>query len=149
MRLQIVPFLLLLSIPSAAAQTPPTATEAFNLRIKCKDLVAQRDRDNFERNLKLGEFEGKLISSTYSSRYDPKTNRCYGAFSTHTRNMKDKRDVVFRSLYDMQVDELMATWEDDNGQKSGMVIDKYNHGKYPVGKDAAEAFINDMMSGNQ
>jgi hypothetical protein len=30
----------------------------------------------------LGEFERKLISSIYVSRYDPKTNKCYGAFST-------------------------------------------------------------------
>jgi hypothetical protein len=139
MRLKILPFLLSLLIVSAAAQTPPTATEEFNLRIKCKEMVAERDRDNFERNFKLGEFEGKLISSTYSSRYDPKTNRCYGAFSTHTLNLQDKREVLLRSLYDMQVDELMATWEDNSSQKSGMVIDKYNRGKYPPGKDAADS----------
>jgi len=144
MRLTILPFLLSLFIGSAAAQTPPTATEVFNLRIKCKEMVAERDRENFERNVKMGEFASKIISSTYSSRYDPKTNKCYGEFSTHY--LQQTREVMLRSLYDMQVDELMATWEENNGQKSGMVIDKYNGGKYPVGKDAAEAFINDMMS---
>ena len=149
MRLQIVLVLLSLSIESAAAQTPPTATEAFNLRIKCKEMVAEKDRDDFLRNSKLDAFEGKLFSSTYSSRYDSKTNRCYGAFSTRTIDLRDKRQVLFRSLYDMQIDELMATWEDNNGQKSGMVIEKYNRGKYPVGKDAAEAFINEMMSDKQ
>jgi len=112
-------------------------------------MVAEKERDNFVMNSKLGEYEGKFVSSTYSSRYDPKTNRCYGAFFTRTRNRQDKRQVLFRSLYDMQVDELMATWEDNNGQKSGMVIDKYNLGKYPPGKDAAEAFINEMMSDTQ
>jgi len=49
----------------------------------------------------------------------------------------------------LQIDELMATWEDNNGQKSGMVIDKYNRGKYPPDKDAAEAFINEMLSDKQ
>jgi hypothetical protein len=141
--------LLVFEVGAGHAQSLPTATEAFNLRIKCKEMVAERDRDNFERNSKLGEFERKLISSIYVSRYDPKTNKCYGAFSTLTLDLQDKRQVLFRSLYDLQIDELMATWEDNNGQKSGMVIDKYNRGKYPPGKDAAEAFINEMLSDKQ
>jgi hypothetical protein len=148
MRLTILPFLLSLFIGSAAAQTPPTATEVFNLRIRCKVMVAQKDRENYERNVRQGEFKTEIILSTSSSRYDPKTNRCYGEYFTHYY-YNVTREVFRRSLYDMQIDELMATWEDNSGQKSGMVIDKFNRGKYPPGKDAADTFINEMMSDAQ
>jgi len=37
--------LLLIASGQAVAQTPPTATEAFNLRIRCKQMADQKTND--------------------------------------------------------------------------------------------------------
>jgi hypothetical protein len=42
MRAATASFLTLLTLLPAAAQTPPTATEAFNLRIRCKEMAAAK-----------------------------------------------------------------------------------------------------------
>jgi hypothetical protein len=131
--------------PKFGGYYPDSKVFGLTIFLGAREMVAQKDRENYERNVRQGEFETKIILSTSSSRYDPKTNRCYGEYFTHYY-YNVTREVFRRSLYDMQIDELMATWEDNSGQKSGMVIDKYNRGKYPPGKDAAEAFINEMMS---
>jgi hypothetical protein len=114
---------LLVLIAPAHSQTPPTAREAFNLRIKCKQMVAQNEQDMQEQRDRLGKLAPELSSSFSSSRYDPRANRCYGEFHYHENVRRASLDREVRALYDMQVDDMLAFWEIKNGKKNGMVFD--------------------------
>ena len=130
----------------AFGQTPPTATEAFNLRIKCKEMVTQREQDMQEQRDRLGKLAPELISSFSTSRYDPRANRCYGEFHYHENVRRAALDREVRALYDMQVDDMLAFWKIENGKKNGMVFD-HSHGittDKNIGWDDAEAYINEM-----
>src|ERR1700690_2667187 len=114
----------------AVAQTPPTATEAFNLRIRCKEMA---DKKALEKNAaiesdasisrRLG-YVYEVVHFTYpSSKYDAKNNRCYVELLFHTRGGIRKEDQQTRELYDAQLDDLLAFARIKNGVKVGMVFD--------------------------
>jgi hypothetical protein len=58
----------------AVAQTPPTATEAFNLRIRCKQMADRKAGETADINAAL---KWEVLESSGSSKYDATNNRCY------------------------------------------------------------------------
>ncbi len=88
----------------------------------------------------------KVIFLRHTSRYDPKTNRCYIQLQGHYQ--RGGRDIVFREVYDGQIDEPLAFAFDENNEKSGMVFDdshKTTDDKH-YGYDAADAYMNEIMT---
>jgi hypothetical protein len=75
------------------AQTPPIATEAFNLRIRCKQMAEEKFQSlrsrpmTVEEGASIGWSPGEVqslnrnlpqeIHAHYNSKYDPINNRCY------------------------------------------------------------------------
>jgi hypothetical protein len=59
---------------SAFGQALPTATEAFNLRIKCKELVDEKTQTMTEEFYRPKAPELEFFYS--SSHYDARVNRC-------------------------------------------------------------------------
>jgi hypothetical protein len=122
-------------VTSAFAQAPPTATEAFNLRIKCKEMVDRKEKDLQD------EYVTAMRSS---SRYDPRSNRCFGEFQYYTPGLYKET----RLLVDMQIDEVIAHWGIvDKKHKFGTVYRKLQK---PLltnkGWDDADAYISKMMA---
>ncbi len=62
------------------AQSPPTATEAFNLRIKCKKMSDEKAQEFGEQNTML---KWEIVAAWNTSKYDPINNRCYGRIYEH------------------------------------------------------------------
>jgi hypothetical protein len=131
---------------SAFGQALPTATEAFNLRIKCKELVDEKTQTMTEDFYRPKAPELEFFYS--SSRYDARVNRCYGDFhwkqKFHTGLMKERES---RSLFDMQVDDLVAFNKNEDGKKVGMVFDHSHQSTSNgnLGWDDADTFMNDMI----
>jgi hypothetical protein len=99
------------------AQSPPTATEAFNLRIKCKKMSDEKAQ------YLTGSIE--VVAASNTSKYDPISNRCYGRFyqhttNEHTTNRTKDLDGEHDSLYDLQIDDLLAMATIVNGKKNGI-----------------------------
>ena len=69
---------------SAAAQTPPTATEAFNLRIKCKQLAEEKANALIE-NETATRRPTEFSVAASGSNYDAKANRCYAEITSHLK----------------------------------------------------------------
>ena len=153
------------------AQTPPTATETFNLRIKCKQMADEKARST--QMLPMTAADGaalglspadvttlnrtivatrEILFSSHSSRYDAKNNRCY--IETYER-MKFGRqreyEVESRHIYDAQTDDLLAFAKITNGKKVGMVFDREHQTKIPdnLGWDDANGYIDEMMMENR
>jgi hypothetical protein len=102
-----------------SAQSPPTATEAFNLRIKCKkmsDQKAQLDAVNENPNW-------KPVQAWHSSKYDPTSNRCFGRFYTHATNTVTSSELENDAVWDLQVDDVLASAHIYNGKKHGDIND--------------------------
>jgi acyl-CoA hydrolase len=154
-------FMLLMVLP-AAAQAPPTATEAFNLRIRCKEMAAEKLESLQSRPLgiadgaslgmspatvqSLNKYVPEVVHSHFSSKYDAANNRCYVEVYIHTRTKQF--DVEHRQIYDAQVDDLLAFAKIENGKKVGMVFD-HQHQKTSdtnLGWDDANAYIDQMMA---
>jgi hypothetical protein len=147
MRLQLA-LCISLAGSAAFAQTPPTATEAFNLRIKCKDMVDEKSQVMTQDFYRLKVKAPELDFFYFTSRYDPRINRCYGEFhwkqKYRTGPMKEREARV---LYDMQIDDLIATWEIKDSKRYGMVYDQ-SHKKTTdanSGWDDSSNFINEMI----
>jgi hypothetical protein len=102
------------------AQSPPTATEAFNLRIKCKKMSDEKEQEIIENNTML-KWEYVMASNT--SKYDPISNRCYGLFHEHITKQYYHLDHEYDNLYDLQIDEMLATATIENGKKNGSIFD--------------------------
>jgi hypothetical protein len=147
MRLQLT---LCTSLVAGAAygQTPPTATEAFNLRIKCKEMVMEKTQTMTEDFYRLKDKAPELEFFYSSSRYDAKANRCYGDFhwkqKFRTGPLKDRE---MRSLYDMQTDDLVAFNKNESGKKVGLVFDHSHQSTMGsnLGWDDADAYMNEMI----
>lgn len=125
---------------AAFAQMPPTATEAFNLRIRCKEMA-----DKKSENFYLGPVQ-EILFSAWSSKYDPKNNRCYIRIDVHRRSASF--DIEHHQVYDAQTDDLLATADIQNGKKHGMVFD-LNHRTTTdenLGWDNAVAYMDEMMA---
>jgi hypothetical protein len=161
MKLKVVLCTYLLAFP-AFGQSAPTATEAFNLRIKCKQMADEKAEDMSWHPLEPANGAGvgmspaavarlneqnrpEIISSSHSSRYDPKSNRCYVEIRLHTRRKELDRDS--RQVYDAQIDDLVAFTKIDNGKKVGMVFDHKHQTTTDknLGWDDADAYMDQIM----
>jgi hypothetical protein len=151
----LIAVLLLPHCEPALAQAPPTATEAFNLRIKCKSMADEKaDAMEWHRlsvadgkagGLSAADVEAlnrnvpETLGSWHSSKYDAKTVES----ETH-------------QVYDAQIDDLLANARILNGKKSGQVWDEYKGPWVPPadcrfcmkgdGWDAAIAYMDEIMS---
>src|SRR5262249_42324461 len=127
------------------AQTPPTATEAFNLRIRCKQMADQKAdalawhelsvADGTSIGMSAADVDRlndqtrpEVLGSWSSSKYDAKNNRCYVRIYKHTRR-KSQFDYEVHQVYDAQVDELLAHAEIRNGKKNGSIWDESYEGQ--------------------
>src|SRR5262249_10806548 len=113
----VIVVLLPLVLIVCGAQTPPTATEAFNLRIRCKQMADQKAGDAAATNAAL---KWEIVQSSGSSRYDATNNRCYILIYHHIR--KPGYEKVVSQLFDAQVDDLLADARIENGKKSGVIF---------------------------
>jgi hypothetical protein len=71
---------LLLFAVQGSAQSPPTATEAFNLRIKCKEMSDKKAQEFIDMDSGL---KWEMVFASNTSKYDPISNRCYGRIYAH------------------------------------------------------------------
>jgi hypothetical protein len=147
--------LIVILLPSllivCGAQTPPTATEAFNLRIRCKqmadekaDALAWHDMSDAD-GASVGwspavvarinyQTRPEVLGSWSSSKYDAKSNRCYVYIHNHTR--RKSNDYEVDQVYDAQVDDLLVHAEINNGKKHGSIWDESYKGNRVIGGDA-------------
>ena len=101
-----------------SAQSPPTATEAFNLRIKCGKMSDERAQYFIESD-RMSEWE--MVAAWNTSKYDPISNRCYGRIYAHTKKQKYGFDHETDQLYDLQINDLLAAAWIENGKKHGSI----------------------------
>jgi hypothetical protein len=146
MRKWFIAVLLPLLLLVCGAQTPPTATEAFNLRIRCKQMADQKANDLRE-GAALAKWEVSFSSG--SSRYDAINNRCYILIYHEIR--KPGYEYLYRYLYDAQVDDLLANADIKNGKYSGSIWDENYKGQcvFKGGIDCYEEairYMNEMMA---
>jgi hypothetical protein len=159
----IASILTLLAVLPAAPQMPPTATEAFDLPIRCMKLGAQKLGSLQTQPMSIAdgasmgmspaavatfneEYVPQLIDAHYSSKYDSVNNRCYAEIYIHTRT--ERFDIEQRQLYDANVDDLLASATIQNDKKYGNVFDHENHSTTTfadLGWDDANAYIDEMM----
>jgi hypothetical protein len=142
----LIVILLPLLLIVCGAQTPPTATEAFNLRIRCKQMADQRAGEQVALNA-AGRWE--VLQWWGSSKYDATNNRCYILIYQHIR--KPGFEHVHRQLFDAQVDDLLATADISNGKKSGIIFDESYKGQRffkdgDASWDAASAYMDELMA---
>jgi hypothetical protein len=138
------------------AQSPPTATEAFNLRIKCKKMSDEKAQDVIEMNSGLG---WEIVAASNTSKYDPISNRCFGLIHQHITKQSYRLDDEYDEVFDLQIDDLLATATIKNGKKSGSIWDPDPKKRYPVSCmggcppnmgdlmwQAAEDYMNELMA---
>jgi hypothetical protein len=139
-----------------SAQSPPTATEAFNLRIKCKKMSDEKAQERMEGNVMM---KWEYVAAWNTSKYDPASNRCYGRIYTHITKQKPPLDHEHDELIDLQIDDLLAVASIKNGKRNGSIFDPdYKKAWVPtcVGGcpadfgdqtwQAAEDYMNEMMA---
>jgi hypothetical protein len=130
-----------------SAQSPPTATEAFNLRIKCKKMSDEKAEALSWHDMSVADgaamglmspaavaawndkIRPEVVSSWNTSKYDPINNRCYGRIYSHTK--KANLDTEYDQVYDLQTDDLLAHADIKNGKKSGIIWDPDPEKRYP------------------
>ena len=168
-RLTIAKLALFLFVLSAWAQTPPTATEAFNLRIKCKALADEKAEAMMDHPLTYadGATAGmstaavdalnrnnaenrELVFASHSSKYDAKTNRCYIEIFNHVKvGVRKSIDLETRAVDDGQTDDVLAFTKIENGQKVGIVNDRQHQRPANLGPnlgwDDANEYMDQMM----
>jgi len=160
-------FAAMLNCQATLAQAPPTATEAFNLRVKCKALADDKAEamkrhpmsvaDGATLGLSAGAVDAlnrkndarsEVLQSWHSSRYDIENNRCYIELFEHRRfGVNKENEAQYRQIYDGQTDDLLAFTRIENGKKVGMVFDP-EHDRTTddnLGWDDANAYIDEMM----
>jgi hypothetical protein len=163
--------LLIILLPSllivCGAQTPPTATEAFNLRIRCKQMADQMadalawNGMSVADGASLGmsaadvarlndQTRPEVLGSWSSSKYDATNNRCYVRIYNHTRR-KSKYDYEVHQVYDAQVENLLASAEIKNGKKNGDIWDEsYTGQRYfkdgDASYEAAITYMDELMA---
>jgi hypothetical protein len=136
MKLAMIAAFCLLSWSAAYAQPyfrPPTATELFNLRSRCAALG-----EKFLDELVIGS----ALTKSATSRYDPRTNHCYG--DVVTQSIADN-SYFNRSLFDLQTSELLAFAKEEKGKKVGMVFGRMSDMRNDLGFSDANEFIDKMM----
>jgi hypothetical protein len=117
---------IILNCGQALAQAPPTATEAFNLRTKCKTMSDEKAAEFLQLNTAAG---WKIDLAWNTSKYDPINNRCYGRLYEHITKQNYGYDSVSDQIYDLQTDDLLANAQIKNGKKSGNIFDAADYKK--------------------
>jgi hypothetical protein len=166
MRKSLIVILLPSLLIVCGAQTPPTATEAFNLRIRCKQMADEKadalawHEMSVADGASLGmsaadvarlndQTRPEVLGSWRSSKYDATSNRCYVRIYNHTRS-KSKYDYEVHQVYDAQVDDLLVHAEIKNGKKVGMIYDESYKGDRRLlgdaGWEAAITYMNELMA---
>ncbi len=148
MRLATAFLISLVSVHAALAQTPPTASEAFALRIKCKEMADEKASSLWQTNPLLKN-QPEVILRYTKPRYDAKANRCYIEVFDHYKTVGPKPiHMQQHQIYDAQVDELLAFAQIEDGKKVGMVFEKGHIRKSDtnLGWDDADAYIDEMMT---
>ena len=136
----------------AQPKRPPlTATEEFNLRGRCAEIV-QKDY------LSLGGLVGAALSSEVTPHYNPETNRCY-AKSYTTKNWSYSsahRDVapipdnyVTIGLYDAQTREMLAFASQEGDKSHGNIWSSGGQNESFTTFDKARDYIDTMMEAAQ
>jgi hypothetical protein len=122
------------------AQTAPTATEEFNLRIKCKQMADEKA------DVMKKELEQKManVITWHASNYDPKSNRCYVEIKWKAKDHLDT-EVSVRQVYDAQTDDLLSHAQVVDGKKLGGVYAPDYKADIPLGFDNANAYMDDKM----
>jgi hypothetical protein len=146
----------------AMAQTLPTTTEAFNLRIRCKQMAEEKFQSLRSRPMTVEEGASigwsprevqslnrnlpQEIHAHYNSKYDLINNRCYADAFIQMRT--EKFEIEYRQIYDVEVDDLLAFAQIQDGKKSGMVFDRQHRTTTDsnLGWDDASAYIDQMMA---
>jgi hypothetical protein len=124
------------------AQSPPTATEAFNLRIQCKKMSDEKADElrwhpaNPADGASIGMspaavtalnnhyYTHEVVAEWNTSKYDPVNNRCYGRIYGHIKtNDHGLYDNEYDQVYDLQTSDLLAHAEIKNGKKWGSIWD--------------------------
>src|SRR5262249_29185544 len=103
-----------------SAQSPPTATEAFNLRIKCKKMSDEKAQGVMEMN---SDLKWEIAAAWNTSKYDPISNRCYGRIYEHITKQSYRLDHENDELFDLQTDDLLAAAVIENGKRHGSIYD--------------------------
>ncbi len=152
----LVVFSVTLFAVHGSAQSPPTATEAFNLRIKCKKMSDEKARESIDTNSML---QWEFVMAWNTSKYDPTNNRCYGRLYQHIRKQKYRLEHETDQLFDLQTDDLLASAMIQNAKKNGSIFDPdYKKPWLPTCMggcpanfgdqtwQAAEDYMNEMMA---
>jgi hypothetical protein len=152
---------------NSTAQAPPSATEAFNLRIKCKQMadekaesmawqpttvaggasLGMKPADVAALNRQHDETTEVLLEA-HSSHYDARANRCYIEIIDNRKvGRRKENEVDYRQVYDAQTDDLLSFAKTENGKKVGMVFDSEHVNTIPgnLGWDDANAYMDEKM----
>jgi hypothetical protein len=103
-----------------SAQSPPTATEAFNLRRQCKKMSDEKAQEALDTNTML---KWEIVTAWNTSKYDPTSNRCYGRSYQHIVKPSYRLDHESDQVFDLQTDDLLAAAMIENGKKHGNIFD--------------------------
>jgi hypothetical protein len=103
-----------------SAQSPPTATEAFNLRIKCKKMAEQKAQEIRELNTMV---KWEYVAAWHTSKYDPINNRCYGRIYEHIAKPNYHFDHETDQVLDLQTDDALAMSWIEEGKRHGSIWD--------------------------
>jgi len=144
------------------AQAPPIATEAFNLRLRCKQMADEKFQSLRGRPMTVQEGASigwsprevqslnrnlpQEINAHYNSKYDPINNLCYAEALIQMRTQEF--EIEYRQIYDVQADDLLAFAQIQDKKKSGMVFDRQHRTTTDsnLGWDDANAYIDQMMA---
>ncbi len=124
--MKFVTFVMLGALATCPAEAgpQPTASEIFQLRTECMKLGKEM----------LKEYQDADISSSFFSKYDETTNRCYVLIKLHFR----KEDTDSLQLLDGQGAGMIAAWSKNLGLIKGNTVSP------PIAFD----FIQNMMNSN-
>jgi hypothetical protein len=139
MRKSLIAVLLPSLLIVCGAQTPPTATEAFNLRIRCKQMADEKADALAPHEMSVADGASigmsaadvarlndqtrpEVLGLWSSSKYAATNNRCYVRIYKHTRRTSQFDDEVHQ-VYDAQVDDLLVSAHIRNGKKYGDIWD--------------------------
>jgi hypothetical protein len=103
-----------------SAQSPPTATEAFNLRTQCKKISDEKAQEFLVLN---GMLKWEIVTAWNTAKYDPTSNRCYGRIYEHIVKPSHRLDHESDQVFDLQTTDLLAAAMIEDGKKHGNIYD--------------------------
>jgi len=126
-----------------ASNRLPTATEVFDLRLKCVALGEKILSENFI---------GSALTHDQVSRYNPETNRCYVKLGVSTADLSTPREKFVRDdfLYDGQTKEMLAYAYWDGNRKSAEIfsesLQRFVHDPTLPSYDETEALMDKFVA---